>query len=432
MVARDSDVRIRLDGSIDPISLTTGARHRIRLLPARTTLLQALDLHFAHNRVIFLPGLDNCTEETQEFVTGIDVAAAALQFAHLNPKRLLVVGHASKVGSDAVNMTVSRARAENVYRYLSGPAEAWAAHCQENYEVDDLQYILNWAARAMTWPTMPGQLDNVMGQKTRGALKAFRRNYNLEFDASIPEDGSVSRDDWIAVYNVYDAVLEELSGDDEVGADEYRDSVSPLGDGFVGCGENWLREKCNVKGYPKGSDRRIDILFFDENEGAEVLLTEEPPGNSIYGLGRVEMDELPLTPQSFGSLAYEVWARISSHWLNIAVAGEKYVLVGPAPYRVVFREGATDDDGVLLERDLPVGHYEIEIAGAIIPVAAHPANHSPGGFSVPTDLRIHKLQAEQKPLHLSDEAIADEWIVPGPELGESPDEPDPELEDGAP
>lgn len=441
---REAELRVQLDGTCEPITLATGAEHIVRVVPVQATLLQARDIHFGNERVIFLPGRDRPAElesevEQQQQITGIEVAAAAFQFARYNPKQLLVVGHADALGNDEVNMTVSRDRAENVQLYLAGSAQAWANHCQGHYATDDVQNILTWVAQTTDWPTMPGAVDNIMGPNTKGALEAFRREYNLEFEASIAEQGPVCPDDWMAFYDVFDEAVGDLLGDDEgedddvLDAEERRQAIEPLGEGLLPCGELWPRDECRVVGYPDGGDRRVDILFFDQDEaGALALLSEDPPGETIYGQGRVQVDALNLEPRAFGAAAYEVWARISSHWLNRSVAQQDYVLIGPEPYRVVVREGTTTGDGELRERDLPAGNYEIEIDGSVIPVAAHLEDHAAGGFEVPSDLQLPGRAEDERPLHRSEQALASEWIVPEPEIGISPDEPDPRQEDGVP
>lgn len=445
-------MRVRLDGSIEAVKLSTGVPHVVRLSPVPVTLLQALDIHFGNERVIFLPGRDepqaagaaasDDDNPASPPVAGIDVAAAAFQFARYNPKRMLVVGHADKVGSDSVNMTVSRDRAENVLLYLTAGAPVWADHCQGHYAVDDVQNILTWVAQALGWPVTPGKVDNQMGKNTRGALEAFRREYNRDFGASIEVEGPVCVDDWVAFYEVFDEVIGERlgqqPGSSEAAAEEVpdgeerRQAITVLGEGLLACGEQWPRADCNVVDYPDGGDRRVDILFLDEDElGAEALLSEDPPGDSLYGQGRVRTTELELEARDFGAATYEVWARISSHWLNRSVSGEAYLMRGPRPHAVVFREGTTTAQGELRETGVPAGNYEIEIAGSVIPVAAHIEDHAVGGFDVPSDLQLPGLAQEERPLHLSAEAITHEWIVPAPEAGDA-DEPDPMAEDGVP
>ena len=48
----------------------------------------------------------------------------------------------------AVSAAAVKQRAENMLLYLSGDAAAWAAHCADHCEVDDIQNILAWVALA--------------------------------------------------------------------------------------------------------------------------------------------------------------------------------------------------------------------------------------------------------------------------------------------
>lgn len=421
-------LRLRLDGTSEPIELLTGSRHQLELEPARTTLLQTLDLHFGNERVILLPGRDYA-EGAGEAVPGIHVVAAAFRFALHNPKRLLVVGHADALGSDATNMTVSEDRATNVFTFLKGDAAAWGAHCQGHYAVDDVQNILIWIAELMDWPTLPGLVDNDMGPQTQGALNAFRHEFNAAFEASIPEDGPVSVQDWEAFFQLYDEGIDAFLGGGS--PDARRAAVEPVGEGILVCGEHWPRDACVVDGYPSGSDRRVDILFFDEDEPElEAILSDDPPGASLYAEGRLTVETVELESMRFDSMDYEVWARVSSHWLNRPIAEQPYVLRGPSPYSVVVREGTTSAEGELRETHLPAGNYEVEVADAVVPVASHLLDHAPGGFSVPSDLQLYGHDDHERPLHRSDSMLSDEWEVPFHELATSPDEPDPRFEDG--
>ena len=144
------------------------------------------------------------------------------------------------------------------------------------------------------------------------------------------------------------------------------------------------------------------------------------------------MDAVAVVPRPLGEPDYEVWARISSHWLDRSVADEDYIMRGPKPFGVVVREGSTTAEGELRERGLPAGNYEIEIASSRIPVAAHLENHDPGGFAVPSDLQLPGLAEDDRPLHRSEQAIAAEWVVPDPDMGGSSEEPNPMDEDGVP
>jgi carbonic anhydrase len=66
------------------------------------------------------------------------VIAALLEFAADHPEREVVIyGHADTAGAGAHNDTLSEQRARNVQLYLADEREAWAAHCQEHFQIAD-------------------------------------------------------------------------------------------------------------------------------------------------------------------------------------------------------------------------------------------------------------------------------------------------------
>jgi hypothetical protein len=397
-------------------------------------ILQAEDMHFGNERVIFLPEppRDPANDDAPETgVTGLSLARAVLQQAHLQPdKKVLFVGHADAPGSKQTNLTVSRARAENVKLFVTGVRDEWAKHCIGHYAADDVQNILLWAAATWGWDTFPGKVDNVLGPLTKDALDAFRREYNAEFESSIAETGPVSQTDWEAFFDLLQATLDAMLADGAPTLAELRADVNLLDDGVIACGEGWAHEPILMTGYPESSLRRVDVLFLDDHEVALAEIESKPPLREIYGNPLTIVQRLNADAVPFSRLDYEVWAALRSHWGDLSVGGVQYELIGPHPRQAIVREGVARNDGEIRETKLLAGNYELRIDGRLIPVAARIMGHHPEGLDRPSHIRIPEHASEHRPLHLFETPQSGEWIVPGFENDPNAEEPDPEQEDG--
>ena len=250
-------------------------------------ILQADDLHFGNERVLFLPEPPRdpaAPAPVDREVTGLSLTRAVLEYANLNPKKQLVfVGHADKLGSKDTNLTVSQDRAENVKLFMLGERKDWAAHCISHYAVDDVQNILIWAAATWSWPTDPGPADNDLGPNTQDGLDAFRVRYNKEFSAGITESGPITEDDFLAFFDLLQATLANMLTARMPELSELQEGIALLDDGIIACGEGWAHEPIVMGGYPTSSQRRVDVLFLDPHEAALARLESKPPLRALYG-----------------------------------------------------------------------------------------------------------------------------------------------------
>ena len=242
-----------------------------------TTLLEVEDICFATGREILFPG----GWSRADAITGLGVVAAALTYARRHPEcRLLVAGHADKRGSVASNAVLSGDRARNVYLYLSGQKEAWAEHCQQHYEVADLQALLKWVWFMYERECDPGSVDGIWGPGSRKARDAFRARYNEEHGGSLELKVKQNLADWGALYHLYELELAEKLATDVSRLDALRGAVRYLDPPTLACSEHWPTARPDA---PAGhaADRRVDVLFFRED--ALPALPGSPPGQAIYG-----------------------------------------------------------------------------------------------------------------------------------------------------
>jgi hypothetical protein len=367
-----------IEASDAGIVLAVDQAHRIIVQRPIVSIVQMSEIQFGLARAVVLPETpDEDAETTAPEETPLSAIASALGFAVIaeRPRSVLVAGHTDTTGGDDSNLVLSQARADNVQLLLAGDRAAWAEHCQGHYAVDDVQRILRWAARERGWACDPGAIDNDLGKQTRGALKAFRQAYNHEMAGALDPDADIGPRDWEAFAELYDQkIAERLSALGHIA--DIRAAVKWTAPSALGCGEEWPVENTALDEYASASNRRVDILFFDDIELPD--LGASPPGVDVYGSDRYRAEPVPLEPWAPGqSLEYEVWVKLQDQWDDEVLAERDYRIVGPLPERTHERHGTTDADGTLREQELPWGDYWVEVDGAGVFCGTRYMGHDP-------------------------------------------------------
>ncbi len=258
------------------VELPVAAVERAR--PA-VTVLEVEDVCFASGRSILLPG----GWSPEDPVAGLSVVAAALDHARREPGlRLLLAGHTDTKGSAASNLALSARRAENVRRYLAGEREAWAAHCQEDYDIADIQTVLRWVAWHHGWDCDPKAVDGQWGERSRLARDAFRERYNAERGGALERGAKQQAADWAAYFDLYEDALAQKLLCDAPRLAGLRAGLRWCEPAALACGEAWPSERPGA-GSSKAKDRRVDLLFFAEDQ--VPALPGDPPGRAIYDAG---------------------------------------------------------------------------------------------------------------------------------------------------
>lgn len=169
---------------------TTSARHTFRLHDFQGYILEVEDLHFHHDSAVLLPDYkaddSSTTSMGHERITGLAVLCACYHHVERNPaQKILIAGHTDTTGKDKYNLKLSQLRAEGVLYALTGDRERWAEVCQQKHKAEDYQQILKWLAHSRGWDCYPGKVDDLLGPKTRQAIKAFQKRYNEESEPQI-------------------------------------------------------------------------------------------------------------------------------------------------------------------------------------------------------------------------------------------------------
>jgi outer membrane protein OmpA-like peptidoglycan-associated protein/uncharacterized Zn-binding protein involved in type VI secretion len=294
------------------------------------------DIHFNHDSAVVLPG-------------AIDSLACCYLYAKKNPSMmLLVAGHTDKSGSSTYNQTLSEKRAENALHLLLGHKNDWVKTVSPQdggkSKIEDYQKILKWISDNWGWSCDPGDADNILGSKTKEAIKTFQETYNQQFDKSIEAKGVMDSDTWGAFFDFYMMMLTEALGygSDVSRLDDYRTALKFVDDKkIVGCGESHHTTK-----YSKSlTDRRVEILFFDSENKPELkyhkLCHEGPPDDPescTPGGAKAKKCELYGKPGVFQkkpiTCNIENLVRITLYDLN----GEAFTFEGEASYTVLDKD----------------------------------------------------------------------------------------------
>jgi outer membrane protein OmpA-like peptidoglycan-associated protein len=251
--------------------------------PSLVHVVEMEDLVFATGRAILMPdgGIDE-DAEGRDRITGLHAIATALRHAAFHSdSRLCVFGHADTVGDDADNLALSRERALNVLCMLEGDAEAWARHCNQHYQVADIQRVLTWIAAVKSWPTDPGPIDNEFGPATRVARANFRERMNREYFTTLEQGVKQGINDWIAYFTLFDEELARILGSSTDDLQRTRSKVRFTKPAALGCGEVFPAEQPGVNNLDSATNRRVDLVFFDPDEVPD--LSAEPAGSPLYG-----------------------------------------------------------------------------------------------------------------------------------------------------
>lgn len=262
--------------------LKTGVQYKIDVRPPLKIvhLIEVADLNFHTDSAVFLPVPRKEAEGEAppppppgepEKPAGLSAVRVALRFAERFPeKKLLVAGHTDTAGSQAHNQTLSKKRSENVHAYLKGDADGWASSASGRHKTEDYQLILKWLARTRAWACDPGGIDGKTGPNTQKGLDGFRKAFNAEHKGSLATGGGIALADWKAFYTCYDQCLAQLAGckPDELAAK--RKALKYLDPAAIGCGESWPVDGVGVDGFKCETNRRVELLFFDQKEAPKL------------------------------------------------------------------------------------------------------------------------------------------------------------------
>jgi hypothetical protein len=297
-----------------------------QIAPLRVHAIDIEDAHFNHDRSVLLPdlatvdGSEPALDERR--ITGLGVIYAVLVHAENNPEqKILVVGHTDPSGPQSYNQTLSEKRAENVQLFLFGDRDAWREQSDGEAKTDDIQTILKWQAARAGWDCDPGKITGTNNAATKQAIGKFQERYNVEVDrtandgldlpyrAKIGVDQDVGPETWGAFFDVYMHELVRLLKVDGVSEVEQRIAELAQFDSlpkFIGCGEHVPFSSGRREAFAESdelerpqhnpSDRRVEILFFDDDEEPDLVChsgpTCDPTNCPLYNSGEYRHIEI--------------------------------------------------------------------------------------------------------------------------------------------
>lgn len=232
------------------------------------------DALFHHESAVMLPSypkgptskegdVNSEKHADQKKISGIAVIATVYKYVRKNPNKIIIItGHTDTSGKEQYNFWLSRLRAANVYYLIDNNRDMWVNICDLKHKIEDYQQILKHYATIWGWDCNPGEIDNIRGPETEKAVRQFQDRYNQEFGKNISVDGIVGKETWGAFYDCYRkelASMVKLPPEEELIL-KFRD---PPG---YPCGESYPIEKKEKDNYKSQTNRRVEVLFFDQDE----------------------------------------------------------------------------------------------------------------------------------------------------------------------
>lgn len=285
----------------------------IRLKAHNVRVLEMEDVLFHHDSAVLMPenpagrsskdgqkddGADDLGSkfsEQQSITTGIKALALVFKQFELDPKiSMTIAGHTDTSGKPKYNFTLSGERALNVLYLLTGERDLWAKVSANRHKIEDYQQIMQYFHRLKgDWDCDPApppyKIDNTWGDKTKTATENFLRHALQDTRDSLYIESLIQRikDDpkkrwpeeaWTVVFDLYTEVLcaeigvqpQELKGHAAKTLKFVDDKKQ-----WVGCGESFPLDDRQKKNYRSQTNRRVEILFFDEEE-KPILSCPEP------------------------------------------------------------------------------------------------------------------------------------------------------------
>ncbi len=341
-------------------------------------VVEVEDGMFRTDSAVVLPEAEAPSADAHESLTAASVFATALAFARDNPtKELLVAGHTDTAGAESHNQPLSEERAECALLVLEGTAgEAnrgrFGELCDGRNLVSDQKQVLSWAARQFGFNCDPGTIDD---NEFTGIepIKGFQRDYNqnrarlgVPDAAELEVDGSMGKNTWSAVFDCYEAALALELSSQEKPEDRLKD-LAAIREGLkfvddekrsLGFGEHHTIDKVGQDSVRSQANRRVELLFFNPQEDLDL---EQPPKESeIYLPGNFKRTSIP--PTTSGQqpvLVGEIHMQLFDDAELAPLASKKFTITGDG----TTRSGTTDSNGVLREKHVPIGDYELKIEG---------------------------------------------------------------------
>lgn len=270
---------------------------------AKVTFVELVDALFRTNSAVVLPAGAAPADKTGEpsSASASSIVGAALRFNESNPgKSLLVAGHTDTTASEKFNQPLSEERAKCALALLIGgedQREVFKTVCDGRHAIADYKQILQFISGAfpgLVFDCDPGPIDNVEGTGVE-PVRRFQIAYNRHKGAlgatadKLNPDGSVGPLTWGAFFDCYEAALRRELGETADGVKALRSKLVFVDDKrkSLGFGEHFPVEELGVDNFRSLSNRRVELLFFDEGELPDLVAAQNDPVTSeVYLPGR--------------------------------------------------------------------------------------------------------------------------------------------------
>lgn len=333
------------------MKLTPGDSYTVIITPVpQLDFIEIEDTLFRHGSAVFLPGI---IEESpggtagQNNLTGVLMIKAILMRAFSHPEqKVLIAGHTDRSGDDQTNDIVSQKRARAVMYSIIAKRDEWVEIADSTSKVEDKQHYLKWVSIVSVPECDPGPLDGKFGPKTENATRIFQKHSGLK------DDGIFGKKTWGAVFDVLqNEISKNMQKDDtEKQALLNRNSMRWVfpDNPAVGCGERWPIENAESDGLKSQTNRRVEILFFDENELPDCNCSSGMCSKEtcrVYPDGLWKRCYIGIDGDAIGNMEVS---------LENGGAGVSIKIEGPET-----RTGITDDSGKVTFKNLKVGTYSV-------------------------------------------------------------------------
>jgi outer membrane protein OmpA-like peptidoglycan-associated protein len=283
-----SEIRVKRKNNEPILTFNNGDSITVTInMSSLSGYIEVGDSHFRFNSSVYLPN-EFAADAEELGSSGIVIVEQIYRILEYSESKILITGHTDTVGSVENNAKLSEYRASSIYALIMGDRELFktvsdAPHISNKDTkgttlMKDKLQIADWAANEFGW-SCRHKNNNFDFLKT---FKAFQRSYNkwycTKFNTpTIAEDGDWGPDTWGAVFDCYEWVLAKRLMIPKETLPAYRQSID-LANRFkfpqkhiVGCSEYHPLENAAADNYQSKTNRRVEILFFDEESTAPDL-----------------------------------------------------------------------------------------------------------------------------------------------------------------
>ncbi|HKO47589.1 MAG TPA: OmpA family protein, partial [Polyangiaceae bacterium] len=291
----------------------------------KVTFIEMADAHFRTNSAVVLPEGENPDARgSHQAFTSVGVIATALRFNEEHPGRtLLVAGHTDSTATPAFNQLLSEERAQLTLALLKGgnaSRETFKKLAQGRHTVEDIKQILSWAARALPgFDCEPGAIDD-NPVTANEPVRRFQNSYNAQratiapsSTAALERDGSVGPLTWGAFYDCYEFALQQELGEDAAGLQALRDKLifaDPQHES-LGFSEYFPIDELGVDNFRSKTNRRVEVLFFEQGEEPDIPhAAADPETSDLYLPGHYQRTSMDVrtTAKTTGNLCVYTFA----------------------------------------------------------------------------------------------------------------------------